>query len=165
MRVSDTWTITEIPVTEPAAAAILHEYLFDIASRYWGRPATDAEMAEAATEAPNDDLVPPTGAFLLARLPDGTPAGCVGVRVVEPELTELTRMYVRPVGRRQGGARRLVSAAEDVARRIGAKTMRLDTRRDLVEAQALYAQCGYAETPPHNGDKYADHWFSKSLTG
>lgn len=124
---------------------------------------TDDEFAAALTECPNDDLVPPSGAVLLARLPDGTPVGCVGVRVVRPDLTELTRLYVRPEGRGSGCARQLIAAAEDVARRFGATSMRLDTRDDLVEARALYARTGYVEIAPYNDDKYAEHWFSKSL--
>jgi hypothetical protein len=41
--------------------------------------------------------------------------------------------------------------------------MVLDTRHDLVEARALYARLGYAETEPHNDDRYAEHWFAKNL--
>jgi hypothetical protein len=41
--------------------------------------------------------------------------------------------------------------------------MVLDTRSDLVEARALYARLGYAETEPHNDAPYAEHWFGKSL--
>lgn len=158
------WTIAEIAVDHPDAVAILREYLNDVASRYYGRPATEAELNTALAEAPSDDLVAPTGAFLLARLGDGAPAGCVGTRVVEPGLTELTRMYVRPAHRGTGGGPRLVAAAEEVARLLGSKLMRLDTRHDLVEARALYARTGYAEVTPFNQDKYADHWFAKPLT-
>jgi len=48
--------------------------------------------------------------------------------------------------RGRGGAPRLVTAAEEAARALGARTMVLDTRHDLVEARALYARLGYAET-------------------
>jgi hypothetical protein len=41
--------------------------------------------------------------------------------------------------------------------------MRLDTRRDLLEAQELYRRLGYAEVEPFNQEPYANHWFAKHL--
>ncbi|MEU4669048.1 GNAT family N-acetyltransferase [Amycolatopsis sp. NPDC023774] len=160
---TENWTISPIAVDHFDARAILREYLTDVASRYWGRPATEAEVDEALADAPSTDLVPPTGAFLVARLPDGTVAGCAGTRVVRPGLNELTKVYVRPAHRGRGGGARLVAAAEEAARSLGAEVLRLDTRHDLVEARALYARTGYTEVEPFNDDKYAEHWFSKTL--
>ncbi|MGW4489583.1 GNAT family N-acetyltransferase [Amycolatopsis sp. NPDC004368] len=157
------WTITPISVDHFDARAILREYLTDVASRYWGRPATEAEVDQALADEPGTDLVAPTGAFLVARLPDGTVAGCAGTRVVRPGLNELTKVYVRPEHRGRGGGARLVAAAEDAVRSLGAEVLRLDTRHDLVEARALYARIGYTEVEPFNDDKYAEHWFSKTL--
>ncbi|WIX80019.1 GNAT family N-acetyltransferase [Amycolatopsis carbonis] len=157
------WSITPIPVDHPDARAILREYLTDVASRYWRRPATETEVDQALADAPGDDLVVPTGTFLVARLPDGTVTGCAGTRVVRPGVNELTKVYVRPAHRGQGGGARLVAAAEEAARSLGAETLRLDTRHDLVEARALYARTGYTEVEPFNDDKYAEHWFSKAL--
>ncbi|WP_410171910.1 GNAT family N-acetyltransferase [Amycolatopsis heterodermiae] len=156
------WNITEVPVDDPDAVAIMREYMDEVASRYYGRPATDAEIETALADEPGTDLVAPTGAFLLGRR-DGVLAGCVGTRVLEPGLSELTKMYVKPAHRGSGAAPRLVAAAEDAARRLGSRLMRLDTRHDLVEARALYARTGYAEVEPFNDDKYAEHWFAKVL--
>ncbi|WUH88517.1 GNAT family N-acetyltransferase [Amycolatopsis sp. NBC_00438] len=141
----------------------MHEYMDEVASRYYGRPATEAELESALADEPGTDLVAPTGAFLLGRR-DGVLAGCVGTRVVEPGISELTKMYVKPAHRGSGAAPRLVAAAEDAARRLGARLMRLDTRDDLVEARALYARTGYTEVAPFNDDKYAEHWFEKALS-
>ncbi|WP_326956080.1 GNAT family N-acetyltransferase [Amycolatopsis sp. NBC_01286] len=156
------WNITEVPVSHPDAVAIMREYMEEVASRYYGRPVTDAEMAIALADEPGTDLVAPTGAFLLGSW-DGVLAGCVGTRLLEPGVGELTKMYVKPAHRGSGAAPRLVAAAEDAARRLGARHMRLDTRHDLVEARALYARTGYAEVEPFNDDQYAEHWFAKSL--
>jgi hypothetical protein len=42
--------------------------------------------------------------------------------------------------------------------------MRLDTRKDLIEARGLRAEHGYAETPQYNAvNPYNDHWFEKKL--
>ncbi|MEC3979165.1 GNAT family N-acetyltransferase [Amycolatopsis sp. H20-H5] len=160
---TERWTISPLPVDHPDAVGLLREYMTDVASRYYGRPATDAEVDTALAEDSHADLMPPTGVLLVARRDDGSLAGCVGTRLVEDGLTLLTRMYVRPDARGQRGGERLVAAAEDAARGMGARVMRLDTRKDLVEARALYARTGYVEVEPFNNGKYADHWFSKNL--
>jgi GNAT superfamily N-acetyltransferase len=156
------WTIAAAPVSDPVSIALLREYFFDIAGRYHGRPATESEIDGVMTDHPNDGVAPPTGMFLLAYR-EGALAGCVGVRLGEPGFAYLTRMYVREGSRRQGGASRLVAAAEEAARELGAKIIRLDTRDDLVEARALYARIGYTEVEPFSDDKYAEHWFEKAL--
>ncbi|WP_329071058.1 GNAT family N-acetyltransferase [Amycolatopsis sp. NBC_01480] len=161
---NDSWTITETPIDHPDSRLIIREYIAEIAARYWGRPVTEAEVDMALTEDPIDDLVAPTGTFLIARMSDATMTGCVGTRVEQPGLGVLKRMYVRPGHRGNGAGALLVAAAEDAARALGATVMRLDTRDDLVEARALYARTGYTEVEPFNNDKYAEHWFSKNLT-
>jgi GNAT superfamily N-acetyltransferase len=57
----------------------------------------------------------------------------------------------------------LIAAIEDEARKAGATRMRLDTRKDLVEARALYPRHGYVETADYNASPFADHWFEKPL--
>jgi GNAT superfamily N-acetyltransferase len=155
------WTITAVPVGHADAVAVLRRYFDDVASRYYGRRATEEEIDRALAEDPSDDLVPPTGLFLLAR--NSTVTGCVGVRVVDARTTELTRMFVTPAARGQGGGSRLLHAAEETARALGAEVMRLDTRHDLVEARGLYAKHGYREIAPYAERRYADHWFEKRL--
>ncbi|KAA5827187.1 GNAT family N-acetyltransferase [Saccharopolyspora hirsuta] len=133
-----------------------------MASRYYGRPATDAEVDEAIAEDPNEGLHPPTGVFLVVR--DGAePVGCVGIRELEPGIAELKRMYVKPQVRGRGAGVRLLSEAEQHAQRLGYRAIRLDTRNDLVEARGLYAKQGYREIPAYNDGPYAEHWFEKVL--
>ncbi|GAB3568184.1 hypothetical protein GCM10027445_17780 [Amycolatopsis endophytica] len=55
------WTISPVPVTDPAAARVLRDYFGEVASRYYGRPATVDELDAAMTDDPSADLVPPTG--------------------------------------------------------------------------------------------------------
>jgi GNAT superfamily N-acetyltransferase len=139
-------------------AELLRAYFTDVASRYYGRPATAAEVDAALAEDPTDDLA----CFLVGRYA-GEPAGCVGLRVIGPGVTELTRLFVRPKARRTGGGRALLAAAEDAALGIGADTMRLDTRHDLVEARTLYAAHGYIEIAPYTTGPYAERWYEKRL--
>ena len=72
-------------------------------------------------------------------------------------------MYVVPAARRRGHARRLLSALEEDARRIGLRRVRLDTNAQQPEAVALYHACGYAEIADYNGSPTATHWFEKEL--
>ncbi|GLY41231.1 N-acetyltransferase [Amycolatopsis sp. NBRC 101858] len=157
------WKITQIDVAHPDAVAIMRAYMDEVASRYYGRPITEAELTHYVAEEPGTDLVSPTGAFLVGYR-DGEAAGCAGTRVVAPGVSELTKVFVKPAHRGSGIAPLLVAAAEDAARRLGATLMRLDTRDDLVEARALYAKLGYDEVEPFNDGQFAEHWFAKALS-
>lgn len=158
------WTITPTSVDHPDAAKVLYEYLDELASRYYGRQATPQEIADALGD--GADLVEPDGTLLVAR--DGLePVGCVGLHWLGVGLgtdeAELTRVYVRKAARRGGAGARLVGVAEELAKERGVGRMRLNTRKDLVEAIALYHRLGYRQTDPYGDDPYAEVWFSKSL--
>ncbi|MGW5716603.1 GNAT family N-acetyltransferase [Amycolatopsis sp. NPDC003865] len=157
------WKITQIDVAHPDAVAVMRDYMDEVASRYFGRPVSEAELTHYVAEEPGTDLVPPTGAFFVGYL-DGAVAGCAGTRVVAPGISELTKVFVKPAHRGTGGAPALVAAAEQAARRLGSALMRLDTRHDLVEARALYAKVGYEEVEPFNDEQFAEHWFAKALS-
>jgi GNAT superfamily N-acetyltransferase len=157
------WTAAPLPVSHPDALALIRRYYRELIIRYHGRPTDDAEVSEVIAQEPSDDLVPPTGVFVVARI-DGAPVGCLGLRVLDAGTAELTRMFVVPEARGHGVAGGLIAAVENLARTtFGARVIRLDTRADLVEARALYARHGYHEIEPYNDSPYADHWFEKSL--
>lgn len=156
------WSVTGVPVSGRDATELLRDYFTEMVSRYVHRAAGQDEVDAALAEDPSDALTPPSGAFLLARH-EGRPAGCVGVKLLDEGLAEIKRMFVHRGLRGLGGGSQLVRAAEQTARDLGATTVRLDTRHDLVEARALYAKHGYVETPSYAGSPYADHWFEKVL--
>ncbi|WP_328721998.1 GNAT family N-acetyltransferase [Streptomyces sp. NBC_00247] len=158
-----TWTLTPERFDAPDAARLLRDYYDELASRYWKRQATEAEIDEGLTDDGVDRLAPPTGRLVVGRF-DGVAASCVGVFLDRATATaELTRVYVRPAFRGTGGGGLLMAAAEDVAREAGMRLLRLDTRSDLVEARGLYAKHGFREIPAYNDGPYADHWFAKEL--
>ena len=160
-------TIEVVAPDFPEAAEILRDYLGEMISRYYGRVPSDAEISRhLGPRHGSDDLVEPTGVLLLARSAgDGPPrpVGCAGVRSLDEHTRELTRMFVRPEARGEGIAALLLAEAEQRARADGASVIRLNTRKDLVEARALYAKHGYREIPRYGDDPLADHWFEKKL--
>ena len=93
--------------------------------------------------------------------------GCAGLRLLPGapgHAAEVTRVFVVPAARRRGVGSRLLDCLEEHARRCGVSALRLDTRRDLVEARRLYARHGYREVAPFSSGPYADHWFEKTLS-
>ena len=77
--------------------------------------------------------------------------------------SEVKRVWVAPEARGLGLARRMMTELEADAVRHGALVARLDTNRNLVEAQRLYGSIGYREVPAFNDEVFADHWFEKTL--
>ncbi|MET7306716.1 GNAT family N-acetyltransferase [Streptomyces sp. NPDC005571] len=158
-----TWTVAPDRFDSPDSTALRRDYYDEVASRYWGRPATAREIDEGLADDGVDRLTPPTGEFVVGRF-DGKPAACAGLLLVDADVAELTRVFVRPEFRGTGGGGLLLAAVESAARVFGVRQIRLDTRNDLVEARGLYAKHGYAEVPAfHHRSPYAERWFAKEL--
>ncbi|MFJ6697560.1 GNAT family N-acetyltransferase [Streptomyces sp. NPDC091272] len=157
------WIITTEHPRTPDATTLRRDYYDEVASRYWDRPATEREIDEGLSDDGTELLLPPTGTFVVGRY-EGKPSACAGMVLLEPELAELTRVFVRPEARGTGGGGRLLKAIEDTARAYGARRIQLDTRNDLVEARGLYVKHGYLEVGALNAKRYAEHWYQKDLT-
>ncbi|MFH8236349.1 GNAT family N-acetyltransferase [Streptomyces sp. NPDC018321] len=162
-----TWTVAPEPYDSPEAAALWRAYYTEVSDRWYllheGRPTDPGELEREIAAESGADLAPPGGRLLVARY-GGEAAGTAGVRLLDARTAELKRVFLYERMRGRGGAALLVRAAEDAARALGASRMVLDTRGDLVEARALYARLGYAETEPYNDGPYAEHWFAKPLS-
>ncbi|QNP72973.1 GNAT family N-acetyltransferase [Streptomyces roseirectus] len=160
------WTITPESPDSPAATALWRAYYTEVSDRWYllheGRRTDPAELEREIDARTGAELAPPKGTLLVARY-EGEAAGTAGVRLLDADTAELTRVFLLPALRGRGGAALLVSEAEHAARELGATRMILDTRSDLTEARALYARLGYTETARHNDDVYAEHWFTKPL--
>ncbi|MEV4947496.1 GNAT family N-acetyltransferase [Streptomyces sp. NPDC053755] len=156
------WSFSPERVDTPAATALRRDYYAEVASRYWKRPATEAEIDEGLTGDGVESLTPPTGRFLVGAF-RGEPAACGGVLMLDDERAELTRVYIRPAFRGNGGASLLMDGLEDAARALGARRMVLNTRLDLIEARTLYVRHGYAEIPAYCEGPYMDVWYGKAL--
>jgi DNA-binding MarR family transcriptional regulator/predicted GNAT family acetyltransferase len=150
----------EIDRVDPASAAArwcVEQYFAEINRRF-----ESGFDPAAATRAPDQELVPPRGAFLMGSV-DGEPVACGAVMTIGPALGYLKRMWVADSLRGLGLGRRMLAALEDQARSLGHTTVRLETNRALTEAIQLYRSAGYHEIPAFNTDPYGDNWFEKDL--
>lgn len=154
-------TIETVHPEEPVAESILRRYTAEVASRWYGRPATEDEVDQALRDEPSDALTGPTGVLLVA-LDDGEPVGCAGARLLG-DVAELTKVFTRGEARGRGVGRRIVRAVERVCVERGVGVVRLDTRGELVEACALYERLGYRRVEPFNDEPYSDRWYRKEL--
>jgi putative acetyltransferase len=85
---------------------------------------------------------PPMGSILVAK-EKGETVGCVAVRPLGDGVCEMKRLYVKPAHRGKSLGRDLALAIIEEAKRIGYKTMRLDTVVEMKEASALYRTLGF----------------------
>ena len=81
-------------------------------------------------------------------LADGD-AGCVAIRLLDPQTAEMKRLYVRGAHRGKGIGRALAQTAIRVAREAGCARIVLDTLPKMREAQALYESLRFRGIPPY----------------
>ena len=96
--------------------------------------------------------VPPDGECLLALL-DGDPVGILMLKVYQPGICEMNRMYVRDVARGKGIGRALIAALIDRAAEMGFQTMILGALPRHYEALPLYRSMGFVEYPASGAEE------------
>jgi DNA-binding MarR family transcriptional regulator/GNAT superfamily N-acetyltransferase len=149
--------IEETDPRQEDARYCLGEYYAELARRF--RQGFDVSLSR---DPDARDMIRPRGAFMVA-MSDGLPIGCVGLKGSGGEIAEIKRLWVAPSARGLGLARRLMTAAEDAARALSIKVLRLDTNSALPEAQQLYRRTGWQEIDRFNDDPYPDTFFEKRL--
>jgi ribosomal protein S18 acetylase RimI-like enzyme len=92
------------------------------------------------------DMYGPPGGVLLLAFQANEAIGCVGLRPAEPPSCEMKRLFVKPEHRGSGAGRRLAEAILTEARRLGYRSMILDTLPSMQRAQELYRDLGFNET-------------------
>jgi len=80
--------------------------------------------------------------FAVARDDAGIAFGC-GALVLEGNISELKRMYIRPANRGQGAAAKLLAKLEVEATKIGCEFVQLETGPLQNEALAFYKKHGF----------------------
>jgi DNA-binding MarR family transcriptional regulator/ribosomal protein S18 acetylase RimI-like enzyme len=156
MRASAIETSIESPAGADARRC-LRLYFQELARRF-----EDGFDASKTTSASAEEMTPPAGVFVVARL-DGVAVGCGGLKRLDERTGEIKRMWTAPEARGMGVAGAVLHRLEEQARAMGLAVIRLDTNRVLKEAQALYRKLGYREIPRFNSNRYAHHWFEKRL--
>jgi GNAT superfamily N-acetyltransferase len=93
---------------------------------------------------PVGQIVEPGGAAFVARLGDDGPViGCIGIALVAPGVFELVKMAVSPDHQGHGTGRKLIAAALDRARALGAHRVVLESNARLASAVHLYEAFGF----------------------
>ena len=110
-----------------------------------------------------DDLRPPRGICLVARQ-DGVLVGTGSLKPSGPDAGYIKRMWVAPKARGTGLGKRLLGDLEAWAIELGYGSVRLETKRELTRAIAMYRKHGYHEIERFNEELYGDFWFEKKLT-
>lgn len=91
----------------------------------------------------------PGGIILLAKTPDGTPVGCGMTHALDPQTSEIKRVFVTDAARGQGVAAQLCEALVAQAQRDGFPRIVLDTSKSLKAAQRLYLRLGFEPCRPY----------------
>ncbi len=139
------------PFDAPESVALINAVQAEYVERYGNPDETPVDAGE---------FLPPSGIFIVG-WDVGVPVGCGGLRVIEPGIVELKRMYVVPAARRRGIARSMLRRLEAEAVALGATELRLETGSRQPEAIAMYEAAGYQETEAFGF--YADHELSHHL--
>lgn len=132
----------------PEAAALIARLDEDLHRRY---------PAEFVHGFDPDSIAGGRGVFLVGRL-DGRPVACGAVRLLEPGVGEVKRIFVDDSARGRGLARRILKTLEDEGRKLGFARIVLETGTNQPEAMGLFTSEGYAQIPPFGeyvGDPYS----------
>ena len=142
----------------PQAQGCIEKYYKELSTRF--DQGFDPEKSISANP---DELRPPNGYLLVVEF-DGQHIGC-GALKCQPKQrwVELKRMWVDPQFRGKGIGQHILKQLEKKVKVSGFKHIRLETNRALKEAQSLYRKNGYKEVPAFNDERYAHHWFEKTL--
>ena len=146
-----------LPEDHAAVARELADYLSYIGD------ALDAEGLDHDIAHWQEEYDGRTGVLLVVAGAAGEVVGTAAVRLLDPAVGELKRMWLRPAWQGRGLGRRLMDACLDEARRLGCRALRLDTQAKLEAAVHLYRAYGFSEVARYNDNHRADIWMERVL--
>ena len=150
----------EMRLADPGSAAAqdcLNAYFAELDARF--DSGFDPARSISADVA---ELTQPAGLFVICQL-HGTAVGCGALKFHDGDPAEMKRMWVDASVRGLGVGRRILEELERLARLRHVGAVRLETNQSLREAMSLYRAAGYTEVAPFSEERYAQHWFEKTL--
>jgi GNAT superfamily N-acetyltransferase len=85
---------------------------------------------------------------------NGKPVGIGGLRPLDDDEAEIKRMYVRASFRGLGAGGMILRRLVDDARKLGYRTIRLESAAFMHEAHALYRRFGFVPTRSYAGREF-----------
>lgn len=107
----------------------------------------NAELDEMYPEPGANHFSLPTADEFLVAWDGDEPVGCGAVRVIDPGVAEIKRMYVRPDQRCRHVGAMILQSLETTARGLGCHRLVLETGSRQNAAMALYLRHGFHEIP------------------
>lgn len=127
-----------------------HQPYWERMNREWISENFDIEPFDLyVLQNPDEAIINKGGAILIA-LFNGEVAGTAGLRKVDDETYEFTKMVVDKPFRRRGIAETLCYASFDKARKLGAKTVILYSNTVQAAAIRMYEKIGFQHLPVEN---------------
>ena len=139
----DTASVTIADLASPADAEAFRTLNEAWISRFFTLEDEDRKLLGD----PVGQIVDQGGAVFVARLGDAV-VGCVGIAPEGEGVFELVKMAVAPDHQGHGTGRRLIRAAVDRARELGARRVTLETNATLASAVHLYETSGFRHLGP-----------------
>jgi putative acetyltransferase len=144
-------TTSETPVSEPVIGSIETQadvLAFQELNEEWINRFFTMEAADRATlDDPFGRIVAAGGDILIARV-DTARVGCVALVPTGSGVYELSKMAVAPALQGRGIGRKLILAAIERARALGATSLFLGSNTKLESAIHLYESVGFTHVPP-----------------
>jgi putative acetyltransferase len=135
------------PLQDDCDAAAFRSLNEEWIARYFAIEAQDCRQLDDPIAA----YIDTGGEILIAEL-DGQAVGCVALMPNGDGAYELSKMAIAPELRGRGAGRRLLSAAIDHARELGARSLFLGSSRKLANAVHLYEALGFEHVAPETLD-------------
>ena len=145
------------PPDSPAAQELFARYMELVRDRL------GPDFAPTETIFASEEVFAGPGADWVVVYEGGRPVGCGGLRMLEPGVAEIKRMFVVATARGRGHGRRLLAELERIALANGAARVRLLSTEVLAEARALYRSAGYDVISTYREDGRRDYWLEKRL--
>jgi len=105
------------------------------------------------------------GCFDVLEDAAGRIVGCVGLYRLDARTCELRKMYLLPAWRGQGLGQRLLDHALACARRLGFRTVVLETATVLERAVAMYQRRGFRPYQPDHMSRRCNQAWRLELDG